>query len=419
MGIFDKLFHRKPKNAKLAPMLNGYAPVFSQFGTNIYASDVVQQALKCIVDEMKKLTPRHVRMVNGDPIPVDDDIQAVLDDPNELMTTTEFIEKITWLLLLNSNAFIVPVYRIRRNEETGETFRKYEALYPIQPTTVNFIEDGAGTLYVQFYFTNGYQTTIPYDDIIHIKDNYSVNDYMGGDQFGQPNNEPLLKTLQLNHDLLQGIAKAMNASYAINGVVKYNSILDKDEMDNAIREFEIKLQNSESGFLPIDLKAEYVPFERKSELVDENVLKFMDDKILRNWGIPVDILRGDYSKETYESFYQKAIEHRVLSFSQAFTKHIFTRRGRSFGNRIIFYPNELIFMTVQQKLELINTLAPMGGGYVNEFRAWVGLPPLPEAEGKIYQSLNWIEANKATQYQVGKVNVNVVDESKQETISEE
>ena len=52
MGLFDKLFHRKPKNSKFAPMLNGYAPLFSQFGTNIYASDVVQQALKCIVDEM-------------------------------------------------------------------------------------------------------------------------------------------------------------------------------------------------------------------------------------------------------------------------------------------------------------------------------------------------------------------------------
>ena len=55
MSIFDKLFRRGPRNAKLAPMLNGYAPIFSQFGTNIYASDVVQQALKCIVDEMKKL----------------------------------------------------------------------------------------------------------------------------------------------------------------------------------------------------------------------------------------------------------------------------------------------------------------------------------------------------------------------------
>ena len=57
---FDRLFRRKPNNTRWAPTLDGYLPIFSQFGTNIYASDVVQQALKCIVDEMKKLKPSHV-----------------------------------------------------------------------------------------------------------------------------------------------------------------------------------------------------------------------------------------------------------------------------------------------------------------------------------------------------------------------
>ena len=55
MGLFDKLFHRLPARWRFAPMVNGYTPIFSQFGTDIYASDVVQQALKCIVDELKKL----------------------------------------------------------------------------------------------------------------------------------------------------------------------------------------------------------------------------------------------------------------------------------------------------------------------------------------------------------------------------
>lgn len=34
-------------------------------------------------------------------------------------------------------------------------------------------------------------------------------------------------------------------------------------------------------------------------------------------------------------------------------------------------------------------------------------------------SLNWIDANNADQYQIGKVNVDVVDEAKEETILEE
>lgn len=401
-------------------MLNGYAPIFSQFGTNIYASDVVQQAVKCIVDEIKKLNPTHVRFIGSDPKPVKDStIQSVLNDPNPLMTTSEFLEKTAWLLLLNYNAFIVPVYRTWTDEKTGESRRYYEALYPILPTTVDFIQDGSGRLFVKFWFASGENTTIPYDDVIHIKYNYSINDYMGGNQFGQPDHAALIKTLDLNNQLLQGIAKAMKASYAVNGIVKYNTLIDDGKTEKALKELERKLLNSESGFLPLDLKSEFTPIEHRSELVDGDTLKFIDDKILRNWGVPIDILRGDYSKETYEAFYQKTLEPIIKSFSQAFTKKLFTGREKAFGNRIEFYPKELIFMTVSQTLEMINILSPTGALFENEKRVALGLQPLPELDGVRLSSLNWIDANKAAQYQIGKnVNVDVVDENKTETIEE-
>ena len=64
MGLMD-FFRPKKQRYKYAQMLNGRMPIFSQFGTNIYASDVVQQACFCIVQEVKKLTPRHARRWNG------------------------------------------------------------------------------------------------------------------------------------------------------------------------------------------------------------------------------------------------------------------------------------------------------------------------------------------------------------------
>ena len=262
-------------------MLNGYAPLYTQFGTDIYASDVVQQALKCIVDEIKKLNPTHIRIIDDDPVPVSRSyIQNVLDNPNPLMTASEFLEKMTWLLLLNYNVFIIPTYRTWRDANTGEEKRYYEALWPIKPVQVNFIEDASGRLYVQFMFESGYSTTIPYDSVIHIKYNYSVNEYMGGDLNGQPDHKPLLETLRVNHSLLQGVARAMNASYAVNGIVKYNTMMDDGKMEQALQDLETKLKNSESGFLPIDLKAEFIPMERKSEIVDPDTLKFIDEKIL-------------------------------------------------------------------------------------------------------------------------------------------
>lgn len=413
MGLLDKLFRRGPKNQRLAPTINGYAPIFTQYGTSIYASDVVVQCLKCIVDEMKKLNPTHVRYNGSDPTPVrSSTVQDVLNNPNPLMTTSEFIEKTTWLLLMNYNVFIVPIYRTWTDENTGQERRYYEALYPINPTQVDFIEDEAGRLYVKFMFWNGYTTTIPYDDVIHIRYNYAVNQYMGGDEFGQPDHKAILQTLDLNHKLLQGIAKAMNASYAVNGVVKYNTLIDDGRTEKALQELERKLQNSESGFLPLDLKADFTPLKRETKIVDGDTLKFVDEKILRNWGVPLDILTGEATKERYEMFYQLTLEPLILSFSQAFTKKLFTEREKAFGNKVILYPKELIFMTVQQTLEMINTLAPSGAMYENEKRVALGLKPLQELEGKRFMSLNWIDANNASQYQVGKVNVDVVDENK-------
>lgn len=420
MEWFDKLFKRTPKNTKFAPTFDGFIPIYSQFGTNIYASDVVQQALKCIVDEIKKLNPTHVRYKDADPVPVkSSSIQDVLSEPNQLMTTSEFLEKTTWLLMMNYNAFIIPVYRTWEDERIDASGNKilierryYEALYPINPTQVDFIEDAGGRLFVKFWFWNGYQTTVKYDDVIHIRYNYSVNQYMGGNMLGQPDHEALLGTLELNDTLLKGVAKSMKASYAVNGIVKYNTLMDDGKTEAALKELERKLASNESGFLPLDLKSEFTPLEHKSELVDEATLKFIDEKILRNFGVPLAILTGDYNKEQYEAFYQKTLEPLIMSLSQAFTKKLFTSREKAFGNRIELYPKELIFLSVSQTLEMINMLSPTGGLFENEKRVALGLRPLPELEGKRYMSLNWIDANNAEQYQVGKVNVDVVDEEK-------
>ena len=375
----------------------------------------MQQALKCIVDEMKKLNPTHIRMKGNDPVPIaDSSVQKVLSNPNQLMTTSEFIEKTIWLLLMNYNAFIIPTYYVWIDEKTGEERRRYEALYPINPSQVDFIEDAAGRLFVTFTFWNGSQSTISYDDVIHVKYNYSVNQYMGGNEMGQPDQRALFKTLELNETLLNGVAKAMKASYAVNGVVKYNTLMDDGKVEAALKELERKLQNSESGFLPLDLKTEFTSLPHTSEIVDSDTLKFIDEKILRNWGVPLHILKGDFTKAQYNAFYQKTLEPLIIALSQAFTKKLFTDRERSFGNRVDFYPKELIFLSVEQTLEMINILSPTGGLYENEKRVALGLKPLPELEGLRYMSLNWVDADMANQYQLGKVNVDVVDEEKEE-----
>lgn len=402
MGWLDKLKRKPQKNNTYAEMLNGYTPLFSQFGQNIYASDVVQQAINCIVSELVKLMPTHVREIGTDITPVTGStLQTVLDNPNETMSTSEFIEKFVWNLFFNYNSWIIPTYYVWKDKKTGAEQRHYTGLYPVQPVNVEFQQDGANRLWVKMTFANNYETTLPYSDVIHIKHHFSVNEFMGGNDSGQPDNQSLLKTLQLNKDLLDGVSNAMKSSFAINGVVKYNTMLDDGKMAKAIAELEAKLKNSESGFLPLDLKAEYTPLNHEVQLVDADTLKFIDEKILRHFGVPLCILTGDYTKEQYEAFYQKTIEPLVVHISNAFTKTLFTDGEKSHHNKIKFYTKDLTFMTTNQVLEMVRLLGDSGALYENEKRVFFGLRPLPELTGKRVQSLNYVDVQLAGTYQVG------------------
>lgn len=397
MSLFD-LFKKKNKikeNTTPAAMFSGNTPIFSQFGTNIYASDVVQQAINCIVTEMKKLIPRHVLK----DVPIESNIQDLLNNPNELMTTSEFLEKITWQLYLNYNCFIYPQYELFKDEQTGEIKRKYTGFYPLDPVQVDFLVDTKNNYFVKLTFRNGSFYTFDYRDIIHWRLKFSVNEFMGGNEAGQPDNQVLLETLETNHLILQSLPAALNSSLKINGIFKYGSIISKDNLEKERQDFEEKLKNNESGFVALDLKSEYIPVKADPKLVDEPTLKFINSKILSYFGVPLSIYTGDFTTEQMAAFYQKTLEPLIISLGQAFTKKLFRTAAKQRGHKIMFYPEELIFMTIDQKLELVRLLGDSGSLTENQKLKIFGLPPYKGGDVR-KQSLNYVDVDIANDYQL-------------------
>lgn len=379
---------------------SGRTPIYSAFGSDIYASDVVSQAVACVVDEIRKLAPVHVISTGEDLVPQASPLQRVLNSPNHYMTTGDMLARVMRAYFSDkSNAWIVPTYT---TSQTGR--RTYTGLYPIDPATVTFMEDTTGRLFVELRFNGEAEPwVIPYSDIIHLRRNYGVDEYMGGGLGGRSDDRGLLATLEINHQMLQGMGKAARTSQAINGVVKYGTVIDKERTEKAARDFEEKLQNSQSGLLVMDQKADYLPLKRDLKLVDAETLRFIDEKILRSFGVPLCILTGDYTKEQYEAFYQKTIEPIIIQLSQEFTRVLFTpNESGSYGHKVQFFAKELVFMSIDQKIKMVDMLAPTGALYENEKRAAFGLRPLKELAGKRYVSLNWVDAEHAAEYQVGK-----------------
>ena len=120
IGILNYLkgIKKSVQNMKYAKMMNGYTPVFNQFGNNVYASDIVQNAISIICNDMSKLCPKHIR------INPEDQMQSVVNDelnrllkfgPNPLMTTSDFISKIVFQYEYNKNASTSKIPQLANN----------------------------------------------------------------------------------------------------------------------------------------------------------------------------------------------------------------------------------------------------------------------------------------------------------------
>lgn len=405
IGILNILKSAKKsiQNMKYAKMMSGYTPVFSQFGDDIYASDIVQNAISIICNDMSKLCPKHIR------INPEDEMQTVVNDelnrllkfgPNPLMTTSDFISKIVFQYEYNKNAFIYPTYD-KIPLEGNKYKRYYTGLWPLNPTLVEFLEDAAGKLFIKFYFSDGEPYILPYEDVIHWRKDYSLNDFMGGDEIGNPNNKGLLKLLKANDTILQGIETGVKASFAVRGIVKINTMLDEEKQEEERAKFEAKMKGAQSGILAIDNKSEYIPINIDPKFIDKDTMEFIDNRILAHYGVSRPIFNGDFTEEHYQAYYEKKLEPMVMSLGRAFTKTLFTQRQLEIGHEIICYQQGLMYMNTSNKINAVDILTRLGTLTDNQVLGAFGYPPF-EGGNVRKQSLNYINRDIADQYQLQK-----------------
>lgn len=380
-------------------MMDGYVPIFSQFGEDIYASDVVKNCIRSVATEIKKLQPKHIRIdANGMQKIVNSSINRLLKfAPNPFMTTSDFLEKIVWLREQTYNCFIYPTFELRN--VVGGTVRDYTGFYPLNPTVVEFLQDPKDDMFVRFTFKNGQKYTLPYADIIHWRKDFSMNDLMGGNENGQPDHQGLLKVLKINDTLTQGLDKAVRASLSIRGILKIATMLDDDKQEKERKRFEGALKKAESGILPIDLKGDYIPITSNPLLVDKSTLDFVQNNILNHFSVSVPILTGDFNEEQYQAFYEKRLEPDIISLGQAFSKTLFTKRELEVGNEVIFYPQKLLFTNTKNRIAVADILGTRGALTDNQLLELFGYPPFEGGDVR-HQSLNFIKRDIAEQYQL-------------------
>ena len=375
MGLFDVFKSRKNKAVTVSKykLITDIGNGFYSWNGNIYKSDIVRAAIRPKAQAIGKLVGKHIRetVVNGstdiivNPEPY---IRFLLEEPNPYMTGQMLQEKLATQLELNNNAFAY----IARDE-----FGYPMQIYPITAVACEAIQDSVGELYLRFVLINGKTITFKYTDIIHLRKDFNNNEI-----FGDSPTETLIPLMEIITTTDQGIVKAIKNSNAIKWLLKYNTTLRPEDIKRQTKEFVDNFLNIESetvGAAAVDVKTDaqqvvpqdYVPNAAQIDRAVQRIYSFFNTNS--------KIIQGNYSENEWISYYESSIEPVVVQLSGEYTRKLFSRRERGFGNKIVFESSNLTFASMQTKLNLVN-FVDRGILNPNEVRAILNLAPIPGGE---------------------------------------
>lgn len=387
-SLLNKIF---PKNEQGTltntrfELVNNYNSNFFNYEGDLYDSDIVRSCIHSIASNAAKLKPRHIydgQVKDGS------NLEKLLQvRPNPYMNTYDFLYKVVSQLYSTNNAYIYIKCE----------YGRVVGLYPINYSAAE-LKEYDGEMYITFTFLTGKSVTIPYTEIIHLRKHFNRND-----MFGEEALQPLRPTLNLNNTVSQGITNAVKASAKIRGLLKFTQSLRPEDLkkqkDDFIRDY-LSLDN-DGGIAATDAKAEFQQLNNNPTLIDDKQMALIRDNILRYFNISESIITSNYTENEYNAFYSSVIEPIAIQLSLEFTSKLFSDREKGFGNQIVFSAERLTFANNITKARLINVLMPLGLLSINEAREILELSPVDNGEKRL-QSLNFVDSDKANEYQIGR-----------------
>ncbi len=380
---------RSPVTVTSYKMLNDFTPTFTAYNGDLYDSDIVRSCVHAIASNAGKLKAKHIRTVAGAIVPTNSKIERLLSvRPNRYMNAYDFIYKLVSQLYSHNNAFAYIHY------ERGEI----EGIYPIGFSSLEMVEY-LGELYCKFTFGTGFQMTVPYSDLIHLRRHYNRNDIYGDDP-----RKPFKPTLDLISTINQGLANAIKSSARLRGLLKTTATMRPEDLKAYRDQFVADYMgiSNDGGVGALDAKADFVAANDKFSplMADADQMAFVRNSAYLHFGVNDKIILATYDENEWNAFYESVLEPIAIQLSLEFTAKLFTGREQGHGNEIIFEANRLQYASVKTKIELVKQLAPLGLLKINEGREIFNIAPVEGGEKRIV-SLNYVDADKANQYQVG------------------
>lgn len=397
LGLIDSLrarFNKKPPRSNLttAQTFSGDArrTYTTWRGAAAWDNDTYRAAVDAICRNAGKLKGRHVitdaqgRHTAGNPT-----ITRLLETaPNPLMSAYDFLYRLTADLYLNGNAFAL-IDRDARGNVAG--------FYPVTASGVEWLTDEAGRIYLRFRFRSGKTAVFPYADIVHIRRHYATDELMGD------SDAAIRGAVELAEAQNNGAITAIQSGAQLRGILKYTSIQSPEMLQKSRDQFvaDFLTMGNNGGVVVTDAKQDFSPIDSRPANIDPAQAEAVAQRIYAYLGVSKNIVQAAYSEDEFGAFYESVLEPLAVQLSESFTTKVFTPRERAYGNEIVFDGGRMLFASNSTKLSLIEKLAPMGMLTLNECRSILNLSPVPDGDTRL-QSLNYVDAAKANEYQLGK-----------------
>lgn len=311
------------------------------------------------------MVAKHIReSENGLKVNPEVYMKMLLQEPNPYMSGQMLLEKMINQLELNNNAFAF----INRDD--------YEypcEIYPINAVGVEAIYDSYGLLYLKFTLKNGKTVTFPYKDVIHLRQDFNENDIFGTSRFKAL--EPLMDIVSTTD---QGIVKAIKNGAVVKWLLKFNSSLRPEDLKKATKEFVdnyLSIDNEVGGAAAADGKYDAKQVDPKDYVPNPMLVDKTLQRIYGLFGTNEKIIQSKYNENEWISYFEAEIEPIAVQLSNEYTRKLFSRRERGFGNSIIFEASNLQYASMSTKLALVQmvdrrALSP------NEWRGVFNLAPV-------------------------------------------
>lgn len=368
MGIFQ----RKQKNVSteaVYKMITDTGNGFYAWNGKLYQSDIVRACIKPRTKAIGKLIAKHVRetitesgkKIDINPVPY---IRFLLEEPNEYMSGQMMLEKVANQLSLNNNAFILIL---------RDSFDHPVGLYPIPCASVEAKYDESGILKLKFYMMNGKIMTFPYSEIIHLRD-----DFFNNDIFGDNPAEALTQVMNVVGTIDQGIINAIKNGGVVRWLLKYMSALRPEDLKRNAQEFAdnyLSMSSNSLGVAATDSKAEAIQIQPHDYVPNAAQTDRQTKRIYDFFNTNEKIINSTYTEDEWIAYYESVIEPIAEQLSNEFTRKLFTRKERSFGNKIIFESSNLTYASMDTKLKLVQYV-DRGVMTPNEVRYYLNLAPI-------------------------------------------